>query len=88
MGEGKADGGGLQTKLVMEELGWPVHKMASVFNSQGVLKALGSVAGQRIFIPRAQNAPPEFIETLERKGAYVQEVPITERFQVPLRLGG
>lgn len=65
---------GPATKRAVLEKGWVVHKMAQEFNSRGVLKALGSVKGKKILIPRVQGGPQDMGRALRKRGAFVEEV--------------
>ena len=65
---------GSHTKESVERAGWPVYRMAVEFNSNGVLKSIGSIKGKKILVPRVQDGPKEFIQELRRRGALVDEI--------------
>lgn len=46
------------------------------FIAEALAEAMGDVSGMRILLPRAEGARPVLPETLERRGASVEEIPI------------
>jgi uroporphyrinogen-III synthase len=74
---------GPATAHAIREQGWTVHKTARVFNTRGVLSALGSVRGKKILLPRVQNGPRDLPEALRRRGAIVDEVATYETVAAP-----
>lgn len=64
------------TASVLVTLGYPVHIIPSTPNSASLAEALGVVSGMRILLPRSAIAPSDIIETLQKKGAYVETIAL------------
>lgn len=67
---------GPQTAQMVRSMGWRLHRIAKRFNAAGAVKALGSVRGKRILLPRVQGGPSEIVTVLRNKGASVRELAV------------
>ncbi len=75
---------GSHTQQSIERAGWPVHRVAHVFNSPGALRSLGNVKGKRFLVPRVQEGPMDFVSGLRRRGAMVDEISTYRTVSGPL----
>ena len=66
------------TKKEAEERGIEVSLVPKRFIAEGLLEELRDVAGKRILIPRARVARSILPETLGKRGAFVDVVPVYE----------
>jgi uroporphyrinogen III methyltransferase/synthase len=76
---------GPATATALKKRGIKADLIPDVYTAEGILAALGSVAGQRFLLPRADIARKALAEGLAAQGAMVEEIPSYRT--VPLKTG-
>ena len=80
---------GPATARSLTERGVHTHFIPDEYIAEAVAAGIGEVDGQRILLPRAEIARKALVDELEKRGAYVTEIPVYRTLPVepdPIRL--
>ncbi len=67
---------GSATAKALKNLNLTIDALPEEFVGEKLVASLGSIAGQRILLPRAKKGRPEIVDLLRQKGAVVDEMPL------------